>query len=93
MSPFPTVRNTTFPIFPSLLFPKNSKKYGVRGKVEEQKNIEAKISSRKQKIQQLRTYQRGLYEGLIQNQLSKDEYFTFKEKYKAKIKAISEEIE
>lgn len=60
---------------------------------EEQKNIEAKILSRKQEIQQLRTYQRGLYEGLIQNHLSKDEYFTFKEKYEAKIEAISEEIE
>lgn len=43
---------------------------------EEQKNIQAKIASRKQEIQQLRTYQRGLYEGLIQNHLSKDEYFT-----------------
>ena len=60
---------------------------------EEQKNIEAKILSRKQEIQQLRTYQRGLYEGLIQNHLSKDEYFTFKEKYEAKIEAISKEIE
>ena len=60
---------------------------------EEQKNIQAKIASRKQKIQQLRTYQRGLYEGLIQNHLSKDEYFTFKEKYEAKIEAISKEIE
>lgn len=60
---------------------------------EEQKNIQAKIASRKQEIQQLRTYQRGLYEGLIQNHLSKDEYFTFKEKYEAKIEAISEEIE
>ena len=60
---------------------------------EEQKNIQAKIFSRKQEIQQLRTYQRGLYEGLIQNHLSKDEYFTFKEKYEAKIEAISEEIE
>ena len=60
---------------------------------EEQKNIQAKIFSRKQEIQQLRTYQRGLYEGLIQNHLSKDEYFIFKEKYEAKIEAISEEIE
>ena len=60
---------------------------------EEQKNIQAKIASRKQEIQQLRTYQRGLYEGLIQNHLSKDEYFTFKEKYEAKIEAISREIE
>ena len=60
---------------------------------EEQKNIQAKIASRKQEIQQLRTYQRGLYEGLIQNHLSKDEYFTFKEKYEAKIEAISGEIE
>ena len=60
---------------------------------EEQKNIQAKIASRKQEIQQLRTYQRGLYEGLIQNHLSKDEYFTFKEKYEAKIEAISKEIE
>ena len=60
---------------------------------EEQKNIQAKIASRKQEIQQLRTYQRGLYEGLIQNHLSKDEYFSFKEKYEAKIEAISKEIE
>ena len=34
-----------------------------------------------------------MYEGLIQNQLSKDEYFAFKEKYEAKIEAISKEIE
>lgn len=61
--------------------------------VEEQKSIQAKITSRKQEIQQLRTYQRGLYEGLIQNHLSQDEYFAFKEKYEAKIEAISEEIE
>lgn len=54
---------------------------------------DGKIASRKQEIQQLRTYQRGLYEGLIQNHLSKDEYFTFKEKYEAKIEAISKEIE
>lgn len=60
---------------------------------EEQKSIQAKITSRKQEIQQLRTYQRGLYEGLIQNHLSQDEYFAFKEKYEAKIEAISEEIE
>lgn len=60
---------------------------------EEQKSIQAKIASRKQEIQQLRTYQRGLYKGLIKNHLSKDEYFTFKEKYEAKIEAISEEIE
>ena len=60
---------------------------------EEQKNIQAKIASRKQEIQQLRTYQRGLYEGLIQNHLSKDEYFAFKEKYESKIEAISGEIE
>ena len=33
------------------------------------------------------------YEGLIQNHLSKDEYFTFKEKYEAKIEEISKEIE
>ena len=32
-----------------------------------------------------------MYEGLIQNHLSKDEYFTFKEKYEAKIEAISKE--
>ena len=60
---------------------------------EEQKSIQAKITSRKQEIQQLRTYQRGLYEGLIQNHLSQDEYFAFKEKYEAKIEEISEEIE
>ena len=60
---------------------------------EEQKSIQAKIASRKQEIQQLRTYQRGLYEGLIQNHLSQDEYFAFKEKYEAKIEAVSKEIE
>ena len=31
--------------------------------------------------------------GLIQNHLSQDEYFAFKEKYEAKIEEISEEIE
>ena len=60
---------------------------------EEQKSIQAKIASRKQEIQQLRTYQRGLYEGLIQNHLSQDEYFAFKDKYEAKIEAVSKEIE
>ena len=34
-----------------------------------------------------------MYEGLIQNHLSQDEYFAFKEKYEAKIEEISEEIE
>ena len=34
-----------------------------------------------------------MYEGLIQNHLSQDEYFAFKEKYEAKIEAISKEIE
>ena len=43
--------------------------------------------------EQLDTTLGQLYEGLIQNHLSKDEYFTFKEKYEAKIEAISEEIE
>lgn len=60
---------------------------------EEQKSIQAKITSRKQEIQQLRTYQRGLYEGLIQNHLSQDEYFALKDKYEAKIEAVSKEIE
>ena len=44
---------------------------------KEQKSIQDKIASRKQEIQQLRTYQRGLYEGLIQNHLSQDEYFAY----------------
>lgn len=60
---------------------------------KEQKSIQDKIASRKQEIQQLRTYQRGLYEGLIQNHLSQDEYFALKDKYEAKIEAVSKEIE
>ena len=62
-------------------------------KLSEQKSIQVKIASRKQEIQQLRTYQRGLYEGLIQNHLSQDEYFALKDKYEAKIEAVSKEIE
>ena len=51
---------------------------------EEQKSIQAKITSRKQEIQQLRTFQCGLYEGLIQNHLSQDEYFASKRSTKPK---------
>lgn len=58
----------------------------------EQKDIQAKIASRKQEIQQLRTFQRGLYENLVQNNLTKDEYFSFKERYEAQIKKINQEI-
>lgn len=34
-----------------------------------------------------------MYEGLIQNHLSQDEYFALKDKYEAKIEAVSKEIE
>ena len=47
----------------------------------ERAELNEKITSRKQEIQRLRGLIRSLYENLIQDILSKDEYISYKGKY------------
>ena len=58
----------------------------------ERAELNEKITSRKQEIQRLRGLIRSLYENLIQDILSKDEYISYKGKYEAKIEQLSEEV-
>lgn len=58
----------------------------------ERAELNEKITSRKQEIQRLRGLIRSLYENLIQDNLTKDEYITYKGKYEAKIEQLSEEV-
>ena len=58
----------------------------------ERTELNEKITSRKQEIQRLRGLLRSLYENLIQDILTKDEYITYKGKYEAKIEQLSEEV-
>ena len=58
----------------------------------ERAELNEKITSRKQEIQRLRGLLRSLYENLIQDILTKDEYITYKGKYEAKIEQLSEEV-
>ena len=58
----------------------------------ERAELNEKIASRKQEIQRLRGLIRSLYENLIQDILTKDEYITYKGKYEAKIEQLSEEV-
>lgn len=58
----------------------------------ERAELNEKIASRKQEIQRLRGLIRSLYENLIQDILSKDEYISYKGKYEAKIEQLSEEV-
>lgn len=59
----------------------------------ERAELRDKITSRKQEIQRLRGIVRSLYENLIQDVLTKDEYFDYKEKYESKIADIALEVE
>ena len=58
----------------------------------ERAELNEKIASRKQEIQRLRGLIRSLYENLIQDILTKDEYITYKGKYEAKIEQLSDEV-
>lgn len=58
----------------------------------ERTELNEKITIRKQKIHRLRGLIRSLYENLIQDILSKEEYISYKGKYEVKIEQISEEV-
>ena len=58
----------------------------------ERAELHEKITSRKQEIHRLRGLIRSLYENLIQDILTKDEYITYKGKYESKIEHLSEEV-
>ena len=58
----------------------------------ERAELNEKITCRKQEIQRLRGLIRSLYENLIQDILTKDEYITYKGKYEAKIEQLSDEV-
>ncbi len=58
----------------------------------ERAELNEKITCRKQEIQRLRGLIRSLYENLIQDILTKDEYITYKGKYESKIEQLSEEV-
>lgn len=54
--------------------------------------IQNKITSRRQEIERLRGLVRSLYENLIRDVLTSDEYFVYKKKYEIRIEQLSEEI-
>lgn len=58
----------------------------------ERSEMRDKISSRKQEIQRLHGLVRSLYENLITGVLTKDEYFSYKEKYEARIGGLAQEV-
>ena len=58
----------------------------------ERADLNEKIASRKQEIHRLRGLIRSLYENLIQDILTKEEYITYKGKYESKIEQLSEEV-
>ena len=58
----------------------------------ERAELNEKITCRKQEIQRLRGLIRSLYENLIQDILSKDEYISYKGKYESKIEQLSAEV-
>ena len=59
----------------------------------ERSEMREKITSRKQEIQRLHGLVRSLYENLIQGVLTRDEYFSYKEKYEARIGQLTQEVE
>ncbi len=59
----------------------------------ERSQLQDKITGRKNEILRQRSLIKSLYENLIQGVLTKDEYFTYKEKYEAQIAAINLEVE
>lgn len=58
----------------------------------ERSEMRDKITSRKQEIQRLHGLVRSLYENLITGVLTKDEYFSYKEKYEARIGELAQEV-
>ena len=58
----------------------------------ERSKMRDKISSREQEIQRLHGLVRSLYENLITGVLTKDEYFSYKEKYEARIGELAQEV-
>lgn len=58
----------------------------------ERTEIQNKITSRRQETERLRGLVKGLYENFIQDILTIDEYFDYKQKYEAKIERLSEEV-
>lgn len=59
----------------------------------ERSEMREKITARKQEIQRLHGLVRSLYENLIQGILTRDEYFSYKEKYEARIGQLAQEVE
>lgn len=58
----------------------------------ERSEMRDKITNRKQEIQRLHGLVRSLYENLITGVLTKDEYFSYKEKYEARISELTQEV-
>ncbi len=58
----------------------------------EHTEIQNKITSRRQEIERLRGLVKGLYENFVQDILTMDEYFDYKQKYESKITQLSEEV-
>ena len=58
----------------------------------ERSEMRDKITSRKQEIQRLHGLVRSLYENLITGVLTKDEYFSYKEKYEARIDELAQAV-
>lgn len=58
----------------------------------ERSEMREKITSRKQEIQRLYGLVRSLYENLITGVLTKDEYFSYKEKYESQIGTLAQEV-
>lgn len=58
----------------------------------ERSEMRDKITSRKQEIHRLHGLVRSLYENLITGVLTKDEYFSYKEKYEARIGELAQEV-
>jgi len=58
----------------------------------ERTEIQSKITSRRQEIERLHGLVKGLYENFIQDILTMDEYFDYKQKYEVKIEQLSEEV-
>jgi len=60
--------------------------------VHNDKEVKAKISTLRQEIESSRKYLKSLYENLIKEVITQDEYFMMKSDYEAKITASLEEI-
>ena len=58
----------------------------------ERSEMREKITNRKQEIQRLHGLVRSLYENLITGVLTKDEYFSYKEKYEARIGELAQKV-